>query len=168
VQRKLKGKPPRLELVFQRFDAPVYFVTFNTHRRQAILANAAVNDAFVDYCRRGEEFRIGVGRYVIMPDHVHLFVCVGVGCDVTLGHWIKGFKRHLDGALAACGAERVRLRGQRLASFWQPGFHDHLLRSDESYSGKWEYVFQNPVRAGLVRRAEDWPYAGELARIDRT
>jgi putative transposase len=164
----IKGKPPRLEPIFQRFDAPVYFVTFNTHGRQRILASAAVHDAFGDYCRRATEFRIGVGRYVIMPDHVHLFVCFGAGCDGTLSDWIKGLKRQLDLSLATSGAQRIRLEGQKLVSFWQPGFHDHLLRSDESYSGKWDYVFQNPVRAGLVSRAEEWPYSGEIVRIDRT
>jgi putative transposase len=164
----IKGKPPRLDLIFQRFDAPVFFVTFNTHKRQRILASVAVHDAFTDYCCRAEQFRIGVGRYVIMPDHVHLFVCFGAGCDVTLSVWIKGLKRHLDSALAASGAERVRVTDQKLVSFWQPGFHGHLLRSDESYADKWDYVFQNPVRAGLVVRAQDWPFAGEIVRIDRT
>ncbi len=37
----------------------------------------------------------------------------------------------------------------------------------ESYSQKWDYVRENPVRAGLVKRAEDWPYAGALLQIDR-
>jgi len=46
----------------------------------------------------------------------------------------------------------LQVAGQKLASFWQPGFNDHLLRSDENYAEKWEYVFQNPVRAGLVLR----------------
>jgi REP element-mobilizing transposase RayT len=164
----IKGKPPRLALIFQRFDAPVFFVTFNTHRRQAILANPAVHDAFSEYCRRAREFRIGVGRYVIMPDHLHLFVCLGGGCEITLGAWIKGLKRHLDSALAGSGSERARAPGQNLSSFWQPGFHDHLLRSDESYAEKWDYIFQNPVRAGLISRAEDWPYSGEIVRTDRT
>jgi len=36
-----------------------------------------------------------------------------------------------------------------------PGFFDHILRNDESYSEKWEYVRENPVRAGLVQRAQD-------------
>jgi putative transposase len=155
-------------LIFQRFDAPVFFVTFNTHGRQPILACAAVHGSFIDYCRRAGQFRIGVGRYVIMPDHVHLFACFGAGCEVTLSEWIKGLKRHLDRALVASGAERVRVADQKFSSFWQPGFHDHLLRTDESYSEKWDYVFQNPVRAGLVVRAEDWPFAGEIVRIDRT
>ena len=39
----------------------------------------------------------------------------------------------------------------------QEGFFDHLLRSHESYAQKWEYIRQNPVRAGLVKFAEDCP-----------
>ena len=50
---------------------------------------------------------------------------------------------------------------------WQRGFFDHLLRSDESYAQKWNYVRENPVRAGLVRNADDWPYSGEIVIIDR-
>jgi REP element-mobilizing transposase RayT len=103
-----------------------------------------------------------------MPDHIHLFVCFGFGCTTTLNEWIKGLKRELDRVLLSIGQQPIKLPGQKLASFWQPGFNDHLLRSDESYAAKWEYVFQNPVRAGLVTRAEDWPYAGEIVRIDRT
>ncbi len=51
--------------------------------------------------------------------------------------------------------------------FGSPGFFDHLLRNDESYAQKWEYVRQNSVRAGLVESPEDWPYQGEIVYIDR-
>jgi len=136
--------------------------------RAKLLATAEVHEAFIKYCRRAAEFRIGVGRYVLMPDHIHLFVAVGIGCTTTLGTWIKGLKRELDHVLLSIEYRPVHVAGQKLSSFWQPGFNDHLLRSDESYAEKWEYVFQNPVRAGLVARAEDWPYAGEIVRIDRT
>jgi hypothetical protein len=45
---------------------------------------------------------------------------------------------------------------------WQPGCFDRLLRSDESLHDKWLYVEENPVRAGLVTRWEDWPYRYEF------
>jgi len=32
---------------------------------------------------------------------------------------------------------------------------------------KWDYVRENPVRAGLVSKAEEWKYQGEIALIDR-
>jgi len=50
---------------------------------------------------------------------------------------------------------------------WEEGFFDHVLRSNESYSQKWNYVRKNPVRAGLVKSVTDWPYQGEIVYIDR-
>jgi hypothetical protein len=51
-------------------------------------------------------------------------------------------------------------------SFGSPAF-SIILRSDESYAEKWNYVRENPVRAGLVRNASEWPYQGEIVVIDR-
>ena len=41
---------------------------------------------------------------------------------------------------------------------------DH--RSAESYEEKWHYVRENPVRANLVSKWEDWPYRGEPQRLE--
>jgi putative transposase len=78
-----------------------------------------------------------------MPDYVHLFVCGGR--NFTLASWIGGLDRAIS----------VALTSPRL---WQPGFFDHILRSDESCTEKWNYVRDNAVRAGLVETADDWPY----------
>jgi REP element-mobilizing transposase RayT len=162
-----KGKPPRLERIFQKYEPALYFVTFNTHLRRDLLASPTVHEGFVDYAERASQHSIGVGRYVIMPDHIHLFVCFGANSSPTLSEWIKGLKRRLDVVLTTNGMRPPSLSGQKLRSFWQPGFHDHVLRSDESYSEKWSYVRQNPVRAGLVLEADSWPFAGEIVLIDR-
>jgi len=61
----------------------------------------------------------------------------------------------------------IPLGGTKKRPLWQPGFFDHILRNDESYTQKWEYVRENPVRAGLVSLADDWPYQGEFVFIDR-
>jgi REP element-mobilizing transposase RayT len=87
-----------------------------------------------------------------MPDHVHLFVRGGP--DFTLSSSVGGPKRAMS----------VALKSPRL---WQPGFFDHILRSDESYADKWNYIRDNPVRVGLVQTADDWPYRGEIVTIDR-
>jgi hypothetical protein len=42
MERKLKGSPPRLPIIFQRFDAPLYFITFNTLLKRSLLANDSV------------------------------------------------------------------------------------------------------------------------------
>jgi hypothetical protein len=49
---------------------------------------------------------------------------------------------------------------------WQKGFFDHILRSADSYSAKWEYVRENPVRAGLVKAWREWPFVGEVFDLE--
>lgn len=165
MDRIRKGTPPRLAFVFPTDTPPLYLVTFNTHLRQRLLAVPEVHTAFSAFAERAQEYRIGVGRYVLMPDHVHLFV--GFAGEITLGAWVKSLKQTLGKTLAALGHEPAQIPGTRLRSFWQPGFHDHLLRHDESYAQKWDYVWMNPVRAGLVRTPEEWLYQGEIVLIDR-
>jgi len=101
----------------------------------------------------------------LMPDHVHVFV--RIGRNITLRRWESGLKQHLGKALTALGQEPATIPGSKLKSFWQPGFFDHLLRHNESYAEKWDYVWRNPVRAGLVAKPEDWPYQGEIHIVDR-
>ncbi len=151
------GRPPRLPTVFQKYDAPVYFLTFCGAQRKPLFANDAVHAIFRDFAGRGQRERhIAVGRYVLMPDHIHLFVCGPAEFD--LEQWVRMLKAVLGKRLKESGHE---------GETWQRGFFDHLLRSSESYGQKWNYVRQNPVRAGLVARAEDWSYQGEIVVIDR-
>ena len=114
-----------------------------------------MHDAFLRFGLRAPDYQVWVGRYVIMPDHIHLFI--GFGADSTsVSAWMKSLKNAISKTLRNadfCGPH------------WQRGFFDHLIRSQESYDEKWLYVRDNPVRAGLVRSAEDWPYAGEISTL---
>ena len=67
-------------------------------------------------------------------------------------------------ALKGSLSKAVRERGHA-APHWQKGFFDYLVRSERSYEEKWVYVRENPVRAGLVSRADDWPYQGEIGLL---
>ena len=69
---------------------------------------------------------------------------------------MKALKRSLATVLRAQGAA---------FPFWQRGFFDYVMRSRESYSEKWEYVRNNPVRAGFVVEADAWPFQGEIAEL---
>jgi putative transposase len=86
-----------------------------------------------------------------MPDHLHLFVALAP--DQRLSLWMKSLKNSLSKTLRSLAVE---------SPHWQKGFFDHVLRSAESYSQKWEYVRDNPVRAGFVGEWEQWPYCGEV------
>ena len=153
--REFPNVPPRLRWIFSR--NPVFFVTCCTYRRRKLLASEAVHAAFVAFATEAySQHNVAVGRYVIMPDHLHLFV--SGPDDFQLGRWIGMLKQNL--------AKQIKRPGTT-SPIWQRGFFDHLLRSDESYAEKWNYVRDNPVRAGLIENADDWPYSGEIVLIDR-
>jgi REP element-mobilizing transposase RayT len=154
LQRRFPNRPPRLELLFSSVWS-FYFVTFNTHQRLCVLARDEIHDVFHAFGVRAEKHNIAVGRYVLMPDHIHLFVAFPM-TDLTLSEWIGSLKTVL-------GKELLRLGVQK--PHWQEGFFDHVLRSAESYGQKWEYVRMNPVRAGLCARPEQWPYQGEIVNV---
>jgi REP element-mobilizing transposase RayT len=86
--------PPRLDIIFQKYDPPLFFVTFNTHHRRRLLANAQVNNELVAFAKSGEQRAIAVGRYVIMPDHLHIFVSGHQ--DFLLTQWVRLLKRALS------------------------------------------------------------------------
>jgi len=147
-----RGRPPRLSNIF--IAEPIYFITFCTWRKTPLLACCAVADAFRQSAREIGIHTVVVGKYVIMPDHIHCFV--RVGREGRIGLAIKALKRAITKEIHTF---------QRDKHVWQEGFFDHLLRSSESYSEKWEYVRANPVRAGLVERVEEWPFQGEVENI---
>lgn len=128
------------------------------NQRTRFLACNDVHEASILFAHSAEcDFNIAVGRYVIMPDHVHLFVRGGY--NFRLGRWVGALKQAL-----AKAAKLSRAKAQ----LWEEGFFDHVLCSDESYSQKWTYVRENPARAGLANSAGDWPYQGEIVYINRT
>lgn len=147
-------RPPRLERHFRNVR-PFYFVTFNTYRRRPLLARQEVHKTFCNFCTRGQDRAVAVGRYVIMPDHLHLFVALPPD-SISLDQWVQALR-------SVIGKKLLALRVMK--PYWQEGFFDHLLRSGESYSQKWEYVQMNPVRARLCEKPEDWPFQGEIMSL---
>jgi REP element-mobilizing transposase RayT len=86
----------------------------------------------------------------MMPDHVHL-LAAPADREASVSAFSKWFKRWFNEPYMKASNREMRWR-------WQEGCFDRLLRSDESLAEKWAYLRENPVRAGLVARAEDWPY----------
>jgi REP element-mobilizing transposase RayT len=66
------------------------------------------------------------------------------------------------GRLPSAGGVAHKFTRIKRAWRWQDGFHDHKFRTPESETREWEYVCLNPVRAGLVKRPEEWPFGGEI------
>ena len=92
-----------------------------------------------------------VSDYLIMPDHLHL-LCAPYDLKFTIERWVAFWKDKLAKTRPEAG------------EFQRGGFH-HRLRDEESYSQKWQYIRENPLRAGLIERIDDWPYQGRVHEI---
>ena len=129
--------------VWLRWDQPViYFLTFCVARREKVLANHIAFAAFQAAINKMQNWSLIAG--VLMPDHVHVLIAPRQR-QAAIGNAAAAIKRVIRQQLNACWQ-------------WQPGSFDRLLRSDESAEQKWQYIRQNPVRAGLVEHWRDWPY----------
>jgi hypothetical protein len=81
-----------------------------------------------------------------MPDHVHLLTAP-LDRELSVAAFLKWFKRWFNESYGA--HEKWQ---------WQLGGFDRLLRTSETIHEKWNYIRENPVRAGLVEHWKQWPY----------
>jgi putative transposase len=140
--------------VHDRRDTPIIvFLTVCTKGRKPILASSEAQVLLIAAWRTAKKWR--VGRYVIMPDHVHLFCAPAESETQPLLQWVKYWKS----VAARTWTNPVE------SPIWQRHFWDTQLRRSESYDQKWQYVVENPVRAGLVARSEDWSFQGKLNEL---
>lgn len=157
-----RGTPPakigmRLSHLNPFARHPLVFLTVCTAKRAPILNNA-VTHAILLKLWRDSQSRNGwcVGRYVLMPDHIHLFAMPDEK-PVALGGWVSTWK--------SISARQIVAETGAPAPIWQRDYFDRYLRTAESYSAKWDYVCNNPVRSGLVTRVDDWPYQGVIHNL---
>jgi putative transposase len=82
-----------------------------------------------------------------MPEHVHLLVSEPE-CG-TLAQAIQSLKQGVARRLALCQKD----------PFWQARYYDFNVWSERKFIEKLKYIHRNPVRRGLVERAEDWSWS---------
>lgn len=146
-EKTIHRKHPTHGLIPESNKPLIVFVTVCTRNRIPWLADPIVHDTIKDVWTDASGWV--VGKYVIMPDHIHLFAAPG-DMDIDLDKWVRYWK--------SLFTRRHGIPEHR----WQGDHWDTRLRSDESYEFKWMYVLNNPVRHGLVECTDDWPFQGEM------
>ncbi|MCP4592842.1 MAG: hypothetical protein GY842_19070 [bacterium] len=96
-----------------------------------------------------ERFGYRLYGYCLMPDHVHVLLSPA-GCRRPLRDWLQAFKSYT-----------AHWAKSRLGStpLWQRSSFDHVCRNGETAEVVLNYILNNPLRAGLVERAGDWPWS---------
>ena len=129
----------------------VLFVTFCKGDRIAFAPEA--RDAVLQHCLHDNGKRYDLQAAVIMPDHVHLLLALlrdEKGWPYSLPTILK--------LLKGTSARSINKPSGSSGPLRQEESFDHVLRSQESFEKKLEYLRQNPVRLGLVERPEDYKW----------
>jgi len=83
-----------------------------------------------------------------MANHVPLLILP----KIDPSHLLKSLK-------GATAREANRLLGRTGEPFWQKESYDHWVRNQAEFSRIRAYIENNPVKAGLVRTPEDYPWS---------
>lgn len=118
------------------------------------LKNPETAEIVIDSWLKFDAVRYDIYEYVVMPNHVHLLMATRGGFAFT--DIIKGFKSFT--------AREINRRLGRQGQLWQEDYWDRYIRNTRHFEAAARYIHENPVKAGLVKSARDWPWSSAGAR----
>jgi REP element-mobilizing transposase RayT len=155
----------------------VYYLTITVQEWVDVFTRKRYRDIIIEslqYCIDNKG--LSLYAYVIMSNHIHLIARAKEGFE--LSNIMRDFKRHTSKQiLNSIQSEPESRRSWMLNifsisenkyEFWKKDNHPFVLYSNEMIKQKLNYIHQNPVRAGLVREAQEYMYssASNFASLD--
>ena len=130
-------------------DKPL-FITFRTHHDWILPPPA--RDEVLKTCLQGNGLKFVLHAVVVMPNHVHLALTPLNDADGPFS--IPEIMQAIKGG----AAHRVNKILGRKGPVWQEESFDHVPRSVEKLESQILYIINNPVRAGLAKTSEKYPW----------
>ena len=134
----------------ERWDGPnqIYFVTVVTRKRMTAFADQdlcrELQSSFKDVHRF---YRFRLAALVILPDHWHALIQPYP--DIVIEDVVGGIKANL--------MKRISKNGRR-TTIWQARFLDHRIRDDIDFFNHVKYIRMNPVKHGLTKDGDSYPW----------
>ena len=101
-------------------------------------------------------YQIEIICYLFMGNHYHMILAGG-------GKRVSQFMNYVDGEIAK---RMIRIYGDIWGKgFWEGRYHEQKLCSLDDVLNKIAYIFSNPVKAGLVHSAEEYPGANSIKAL---
>ena len=130
-------------------DRPIH-VTICTENKENFFdsevgARIVINELF----KTAKDLGFRILCYCLMPDHLHVIVSPGE-TTLPLSKFLNIFKGRTT---------RVFKYKENLKKIWQRSAFDHVIRTEENLKAVIEYIMNNPVRKGIVQKADEYPYS---------
>ncbi len=182
-----RRKSHRKQVRFRNVAGDAHFLTFSCFHRLPLLGNDRTRRWMVDAIAEAQtRFAFDLWAWVIMPEHVHLLLFPRLR-PYDMSTIISQIKKPV-GTKAIRYIERnapsyldkltVINKNRTYRHFWQPGpGYDENIDDPVAIRRVINYIHQNPVRRGLVEKAEDWEWSSArdwagldspLLKVDRT
>jgi putative transposase len=135
-----------------------WFFTVNLLDRRSSLLTDEIDALREATQQTRQKYPFQIDAFVVLPDHIHAVWTLLPGDADFSTRW-----RLIKSRFAQAIPKREWLspagkaRGER--GIWQRRFWEHLIRDEKDFARHIEYCYINPVRHGLVRRVQDWPYS---------
>jgi putative transposase len=152
-------------------DNPCYYLTSVTNNRLPVFRTDKLKEITANALNEARKSaQILIFAYIIMPDHYHL-ITDGTRKPSEVLRYTNGItaRRVIDYLKEnnfTASLEKLRQETKKREykySLWEHHPNAFLLTSEATFMQKVNYIHQNPVRAGLVEKAEDYYYSS--ARI---
>jgi len=128
-------------------NGQTYFVTTNTAERRPFFRHERWAKLFLEtlYGYRPERYLLHA--FVLMPDHFHLIITPSASLELAIQCVKGGF------------SFRAKREFKWIGGIWVTGYSDHRIRDDEDFEIHRAYIANNPVKARLVERVEEYLYS---------
>ena len=143
-------------------EGGTYFFTLVTKSRKPLFQDPALCELFLtttEKIKNNHPFTLDA--YCILPDHVHLLVCLPEGVS-DYSNIIKEIKRSFTKSI------RKHLDQPNFV-VWQDRFWEHTIRDEQDMQTHYDYINYNPVKHGYVDIVDQWAWSsisGELSDED--
>ncbi len=125
-----------------------YFVTFRTN---GLELPSSARQLVLDACRHFDGQRYVLWAAVVMPDHVHLLLQPR---EQAPGKWWS--LSSILHSIKSYTAKQINALLERKGAVWQDESFDRIVRDEDEFLEKWNYIRNNPVKSGLAHAAEEW------------
>jgi putative transposase len=131
-------------------ETRTFFTSSATWGKRLILQSHPLCDLLLDVIRENRaKHRFQVHEFVFMRDHVHFILTPAPLVS------LEKAMQFIKGGFSFRAKNEMNLN----LEIWQKGYNEHRIKDAEEYAQHVEYVWMNPVRAGLVERPEEYPYS---------
>jgi len=159
----LKLREAQLKVTYRNLphwelEGAVYFITFNTWEKLEL--TPAARQVVLNACKFFDRQRYQIFCLVVMPDHVHMLMQPLAKSDNKC--WSLSSILH---SMKSYSSKQIPKVMKHIGTVWQDERHDHIVRDEREFQVFWEYIRQNPVKAGLSVTPEEYPFFWQVYEV---